>query len=49
MNQRTLVKLTASEYCIGFRTVSFKRKSPRQFFVTRDELKKLKEETGQNG
>ena len=44
MNQRTLVKLTASEYCIGFRTVSFKRKSPRQFFVTRDELKKLDNE-----
>ena len=44
MNQRTLVKLTASEYCIGFRTVSAKRKSPRLFFVTRDELKKLDNE-----
>ena len=41
MTQRTLVKLTASEYCIGLRTVSFKRKSPRQFLVARDELKKL--------
>lgn len=44
MDQRTLVKLTASEYSIGFRTVSFKRKSPRQFLMTRDELKKLDNE-----
>lgn len=44
MTDRTLVKMTASEYCIGFRTVSRRRKSPRKFLITRDELARLEHE-----
>lgn len=41
---RTLVKVSASEHCISFRTVSRRRKSPRSFLVTRDELERLEHE-----
>lgn len=44
MSNRTLVKLTASEYCVGFSTVSFRRRSPRTFLVTRSQLEKLEAE-----
>lgn len=36
MSNRTLVKVTASEYCIGFKTISRQRKSGRIFLMTRD-------------
>ncbi len=41
MANRTLVKVSAGEYCIGFKTVSRRRKSPRTFLITRDELERL--------
>ena len=41
MNGRTLVKVTTTEDCIHFRTVSRSRKSPKRFFITRDEFAKL--------
>ena len=41
MDKRTLVKVSAGEHCIGFKTVSRQRKSPRTFLVTRDELARL--------
>lgn len=44
MNNRTLVKLYASKDCIGFRTISAERKSPRKFLITRDQLKRLETE-----
>ncbi len=44
MTNRTLVKVSASEYCIGFKTISRRRKSPRTFLVTRDELARLERE-----
>lgn len=44
MTDRTLVKVSASEHCIGFKTVSRRRKSPRTFLVTRDELERLEYE-----
>lgn len=44
MDNRTLVKVSASEHCISFRTISRRRKSPRAFLVTRDELKRLEYE-----
>lgn len=44
MNNRTLVKASAGEYCIGFKTISRVRKSRREFLVTRDELMRLEEE-----
>lgn len=44
MSNRTLIKVSASEHCISFRTVSRRRKSPRSFLVTRDELKRLEYE-----
>lgn len=31
MRDRILVKVSASEYCIHFKTVSWRRKSPRTF------------------
>lgn len=43
-NNRTLIKISASEYCIGFKTVSWERKSPRMFLVTRDTLARLEQE-----
>lgn len=44
MNKRTLVKASAGEHCIGFCTVSRKKKSPREFLVCRSELEKLESE-----
>lgn len=41
MNGRILVKATASEHCIVFRTIARDRKSPGHFYVLRDELAKL--------
>lgn len=41
MGGRTLVKVTASENCIIFRTVNRSRKSPKRFYVTRDEFARL--------
>ncbi len=41
MNDRTLVKVSAGEQCICFRTVSRSRKSPKRFYVTRDEFARL--------
>lgn len=41
MRNRTLVKVSASENCIGFRTISRRRKSEHNFLVTRDELARL--------
>ena len=41
MNGRTLVKASASEHCICFRTVSRSRKSPKRFYVLRNEFAKL--------
>ena len=41
MTDRTMVKVSASEHCISFRTVNRRRKSPRTCVVTRDELKRL--------
>lgn len=43
MDKRTLVKVSAGEHCIGFKTVSRQRKSPRTFLVTRDELVRLEQ------
>ena len=43
MDKRTLVKVSAGEHCIGFKTVSRQRKSPRTFLVTRDELARLEQ------
>lgn len=40
-NERTLVKVSAGEHCIGFRTVSRKRKSPQRFLIIRRHLEKL--------
>ena len=44
MNTRILVKVSASENCIGFRTISRRRKSEHNFLVTRDELARLEYE-----
>ncbi len=41
MNNRVLLKAAASEHCISFRTVSRSRKSPKRFYVTRDEFARL--------
>lgn len=41
MNNRILVKATASENCISFRTISRNKKSPQRFLILRDELIKL--------
>lgn len=43
-NNRTLIKISASEHCIGFKTVSRERKSPRMFLVTRNTLARLEQE-----
>lgn len=44
MNQRTLVKASAGEYCIGFKTISPRRKSGREFLISRSELERLEYE-----
>lgn len=44
MNDRTLVKVSAGESCIGFKTISWHRKSGREFLVTRNELARLEQE-----
>lgn len=41
MNDRIMLKVSAGEQCICFRTVSRSRKSPKRFYVTRDEFTKL--------
>lgn len=43
MDNRTLVKVSAGENCIGFKTISRQSKSPRTFLVTRDELARLEQ------
>jgi len=52
MNQRTLVKVSAREYCIGFRTISQLRKPAHQFLIPRTTLEELEsrpEITGHDG
>ena len=44
MDNRTLIKVSASENCIGFKTISRIKKSPRTFLVTRDTLARLEQE-----
>ena len=44
MDNRTLIKVFASENCIGFKTISRRKKSPRTFLVTRDMLARLEQE-----
>ena len=44
MSERTLIKASAGEHCISFRTVSRKKKSPWEFLVCRSELEKLERE-----
>lgn len=41
MNNRTMVKLSATEYCIGFRTVSFTGKSTHSFYILRRSIAEL--------
>ena len=43
MDNRTLIKVSASEHCIGFKTVSRQSKSPRTFLVTRNGLARLEQ------
>lgn len=43
MNDKIMVKMTASDQCIGFRTVSRERKSPRTFYILRHELLRLRQ------
>lgn len=38
MTDRTLVKISAGENCIGFRTVTRQKKSPQQFLIIREKL-----------
>ncbi len=45
MDNRILVKVSASENCIGFKTISRRKKSPRTFLVTRDMLARLEQES----
>lgn len=40
-SKRTMVKVSAGECCIDFRTVSWKEKSPKRFTVVRERLEKL--------
>lgn len=44
MCNRTLVKVYAGENCIGFRTISRRRKSTQRYLVTRDQLARLEYE-----
>ena len=41
LKNRTLVKLSATKYCVGFRTIKRSGKSPREFLISRDRLEKL--------
>ena len=43
MNNRTLVKVSAGEYCMGFKTISQRKKSPQTFLITRDMLAQLEQ------
>ena len=43
MNDRTLIKVSAGDYCIGFKTVSRRRKSSRTFLVPRSALARLEQ------
>lgn len=44
MSNRTLVKVSAGEHCIGFKTISRMRKSEREFLVTRSEFEQLEQD-----
>lgn len=43
LNNRTLVKVSAGENCIGFKTISRRRKSGQTYLVARSELAHLKD------
>ena len=43
MNNRTLAKVSAGEYCMGFKTISQRKKSPQTFLITRDMLAQLEQ------
>ncbi len=43
MTDRILVKVTAEKHCILFRTVTSTEKSPHNFFIVRDTIRKLKD------
>jgi len=44
VRNRTLVKVSAGENCIGFKTISRKRKSGREYLITRTTLARLEAE-----
>ena len=43
MDDRIMVKVNASDHCIGFRTVSRERKSPHTFYILPHELLRLRQ------
>lgn len=43
MNNRTMVKITVSEDCLSFRTISRERKSPHTFIMDKSQCRNLKE------
>lgn len=43
MTNRTLVKMTAMEHCILFRTITRAKKSPHTFYITRDAIAGLRD------
>ena len=43
MTGRTLVKITAMEHCILFRTVAHTQKSPRTFYIVREAITELRD------
>ena len=43
MDDRVMIKATTTEHCVCFRTVSAARKSPRSFYIQRDDLLKLRQ------
>jgi len=43
MTDRTMVKVSATENCLVFRTVTKKRKSPRSFYVLRSDIERLEQ------
>ena len=45
MNDRIMVKVMATEKCLYFRTVSWKKKSPREFCILRKDILWLRHET----
>lgn len=45
MDNRIMVKATATEHCVCFRTVSRERKSPREFYILRDKLLQLRRQS----